>query len=335
MHTRGKAVMSDRRGCPKPRVLIIGQQESFEHILTTNIHNWGYEARIVSASTTTQENEAEGDILLFDLDKAHDTSIVTEGAQTPAKEIRAPSYPSYLVADEVRKKNRLQLPRARFTIVLSSQSVSRSTLEQIGAVALLQKPFEMSRLQHYLRVLRSLLLEGEEIQQPGNNVTGHVPRARGDEEGPGDAAGRAGSPKLRILVVDDDVTLANVIRKTLIFESRYEVVVAYNGLEALEQCLRWKPHCIVTDLIMPWMNGYQVMHCLAASSLQTTPAFVIMSALAQLEVPLNGSYLRGKMVAYVNKPFSIDHLFTAIEQVCNIDRQGGFYVGNGYPLESV
>jgi CheY-like chemotaxis protein len=86
---------------------------------------------------------------------------------------------------------------------------------------------------------------------------------------------------------------------------------------------------------MPWMNGYQVMRCLAASSLQTMPAFVIMSALAQLEVPVNRSYLRGKMVAYVNKPFSIDHLFTAIEQVCNIDRQGDFYVGNGYPLESV
>ena len=77
--------MSDRRGCPKPHVLIIGQQKSFEHILTTNIQNWGYEARIVSASTTMQETEAEGDILLFDLDKAHDISIVTEGAQMPAK----------------------------------------------------------------------------------------------------------------------------------------------------------------------------------------------------------------------------------------------------------
>jgi CheY-like chemotaxis protein len=134
------------------------------------------------------------------------------------------------------------------------------------------------------------LLEREETQQPGD--------------------------KLRILVVDDDVTIANVVRDILNFESRYEVAVAYDGLEALEQSFRWKPHCIVTDLIMPWMNGYQVIHCLAASSLQKMPSFVIMSALAQLEVPVNRSYLRGKVVAYVNKPFSIDHLLTAIEQVC-------------------
>ena len=71
------------------------------------------------------------------------------------------------------------------------------------------------------------------------------------------------------------------------------------------------------------MNGYQVMRCLAASPLQTMPtAFVIMSALAQLEVPVDRSYLRGKEVAYVNKPFSINHLLTAIEQVCDVGGQG-------------
>jgi CheY-like chemotaxis protein len=282
--------MSDRRGCPKPRVLIIGQQKSFEHILTTNIQNWGYEARIVSASTTMQGTEAEGDILLFDLDKAHDISIVTEGAQTPAKEIRAPSYPSYLIGDEVRKKNRLQLPRARFTIVLSSQSVSRSTLEQIGAVALLQKPFEMGRLQRYLRVLQRLLLEPA-ITQPLDE-------------------------KRRILVVDDDIAIANAVQQCLIFESGYEVAVAYDGLAALEQCLDWRPDCIVTDLIMPWMNGYQVMRCLNAVSLQTMPAFVIMSALNQFEVPWNRSYMRGNVVEYVDKPFNVDRLLSAIKQAC-------------------
>ena len=279
--------MSDRRGCPKPRVLIIGQQKSFEHILTTNIQNWGYEARIVSASTTMQETEAEGDILLFDLDKAHDISIVTEGAQVPAKGNKSPSY---LAGNEESKTNQLQLPRARFTIVLSSQSVSRSTLEQIGAVALLQKPFEMGRLQRYLRVLQRLVLEP--------------------------AATQPLDEKRRILVVDDDIAIANAVRQCLIFELGYEVAVAYDGLEALEQCLDWRPDCIVTDLIMPWMNGYQVMRCLDAVSLQTMPAFVIMSALNQLEVPWNRSYMRGNVVEYVEKPFNVDRLLFAIEQVC-------------------
>src|SRR6266566_9728322 len=244
----------DRQSCQefrKLRVLIVGQRDSFAHILAANIQCWGHEVMVLPSAkvmcgnsvwgTGNGASEVEGDVLLYDLDESLRISTLTRGRDMPTLNM---SLPSGFAGEDV-KSCREQLPRARLTIALSSFSVSRTTLERIGAVALLQKPFEMSHLQHYLRVLRSLLLEGEEIQQPGNNVTGHVPRARGDEEGPGDAAGRAGSPKLRILVVDDDVTLANVIRKTLIFESRYEVVVAYNGLEALEQCLRWKPHCIV------------------------------------------------------------------------------------------
>jgi len=264
-------------------VLIVGQRDSFAHILAANIQCWGHEVMVLPSAKVMC---VEGDVLLYDLDESLRISTLTRGRDMPTLNM---SLPSGFAGEDV-KSCREQLPRARLTIALSSFSVSRTTLERIGAVALLQKPFEMSRLQHYLRVLRGLLLEGEETQQPGD--------------------------KLRILVVDDNVTIANVVRDSLNFESRYEVAVAYDGLEALEQSFRWKPHCIVTDLIMPWMNGYQVIHCLAASSLQKMPSFVIMSALAQLEVPVNRSYLRGKVVAYVNKPFSIDHLLTAIEQVC-------------------
>jgi CheY-like chemotaxis protein len=264
-------------------VLIVGQRDSFAHILAANIQCWGHEVMVLPSGKVMC---VEGDVLLYDLDESLRISTLTRGRDMPTLNM---SLPSGFAGEDV-KSCREQLPRARLTIALSSFSVSRTTLECIGAVALLQKPFEMSRLQHYLRVLRGLLLEGEETQQPGD--------------------------KLRILVVDDDVTIANVVRDILNFESRYEVAVAYDGLEALEQSFRWKPHCIVTDLIMPWMNGYQVIHCLAASSLQKKPSFVIMSALAQLEVPVNRSYLRGKVMAYVNKPFSIDHLLAAIEQVC-------------------
>ncbi|MFL5590694.1 MAG: response regulator [Ktedonobacteraceae bacterium] len=276
----------DRQSCPefrKLRVLIVGQRDSFAHILAANIQCWGHEVMVLPSEKVMC---VEGDVLLYDLDESLRISTLTRGRDMPTLNM---SLPSGFAGEDV-KSCREQLPRARLTIALSSFSVSRTTLERIGAVALLQKPFEMSHLQHYLRILRRLLLEGEEAQQPGN--------------------------KLRILVVDDDVTIANVVRDSLNFESRYEVAVAYDGLEALEQSFRWKPHCIVTDLIMPWMNGYQVIHCLAASSLQRMPSFVIMSALAQLEVPVNRSYLRGKVVAYVNKPFSIDHLLTAIKQVC-------------------
>ncbi|MBV9230571.1 MAG: response regulator, partial [Chloroflexi bacterium] len=285
----------DRPACAKLRVLVAGQQNSFVHVLATNIRRWGHEVTVLPSMMALcgdsvrgvgdGASKIEGDVLLYDLDESH-ISMLMSGRDAPA---------------------------ARLTIALSSDSMSSTTLEKFGAVAMLQKPFEMGRLQHYLRVLQRLLLEQEEARQPAGDSLFAGQGSSDGQEGP---FLEESHPKIRVLVVDDDVTITNMIRNYLMLESRYEVVVAHDGLEALEQCLDWKPHCIVTDLIMPWMNGYQVMRCLSASSLQVMPSFVIMGALAQHEIPVGRSYLQGKVVAYIDKPFAIDLLLTAIEQVC-------------------
>jgi CheY-like chemotaxis protein len=273
----------DKQGRPKLHVLIRGQQDNFNHILAANVQCWGYEVTILP--TMAAQDEVEGDVLLYDLDAAFRFSAWWEGydAKTPISLVS--SFPN-----DMLQRGEEHWPRARLTIALSSHSVPRTTLEDIGAIALLQKPFEMSRLQHYLYVFQRLLLEPAQTWPCGE--------------------------KIRVLVVDDDVAVAEAIRQCLILEAGYEVAVAHDGLEALLYCLDWRPHCIVADLIMPWMNGYQVMRSLAARSQETQPAFIIMSALTPLEMPVNRPYLQGKVVVYINKPFNIDHLLATIEQVC-------------------
>jgi CheY-like chemotaxis protein len=279
------------------RVLIesahTGQQKSFNHILATNIQCWGYEAVIVPSAVNVhgrvqRQNsgrvavggvgmEVEGDVLVYDLDESFRLSTLM------AKE--SFDNPEPLPEDDMR-----------LTIALSSRSVSRMALEQIGAVALLHKPFEMGYLQRYLRVLQRLLFEEVQPQFPRH---------------------ADGNKYRRVLVVDDDVEVAHAVCQCLVDESGYEVAVAYDGLKALEQYLTWQPDCIVTDLIMPSMNGYQFMRCLAVAEQRSTypmPAFVVISALTQLEFPVNRSYLRDKVVVYVDKPFHIEHLLAAVEQ---------------------
>ena len=267
------------------RVLVIGQHNSFDQILAANIQCWGYEAEIISSTMAMLgEERIEGDVLLYDLDEAFRISMLTKGRDTP-------TLPIYLT-----KGIEQWWQRVRFTIALSSHSVSRATLEQIGAIAFLHKPFEMGRLQRYLQLLQKLLLEEPVLSN-------------------GDANPDIPEETTRILVVDDDVDIADALQQCLVEEAGYEVVVAHDGLEAVEQCLSWHPHCVVTDLIMPWMNGYQVMRCLAARPQRVLPAFVVTSALTQLEAPVSRSYLEGKTVAYVDKPFQIDYLLTTIQQV--------------------
>lgn len=272
------------------RVLIVGRQDNFSRVLATNIEHWGHEVVMLPTAVTLYGDEqdiAEGDVLLYDLDESF--RAVTMGKD-------APTVQHGLLATDFLQNCGRQWLRAQFIITLSSRSVSRTMLEEIGAVALLQKPFEMGRLQRYLDVLRRVILFYTDDEE----------KAEEDEE----------HDSIRVLVVDDDRDIAQAISQCLASEQGYEVAVAYDGLAALERCVDWQPQCIVTDLIMPWMNGYQVMRCLSVGSARMKPAFVVMSALTQLEVPVNRSYLDGKLVAYVDKPFHIDHLLHAIKQVC-------------------
>lgn len=274
------------------RVLIGSTGDSWDHfsqILAANIQQWGYEAQIVSTCAPPgkgAQREVEGDILLCDLDSSFSlSSFIAGGVSTPV------SLTSQLLANFEE-----WLTRVRLMIALSSRSVARMTLEQIGAVALLRKPFDMGRLQRYLRVLEQVLFDDVKPER----------QPQGQEGG--------GCGQVRVLVVDDHVEVAETIQQCLETEPGYEVRMAFDGLEALEHFVAWQPDCIVTDLLMPWMNGYQVMRCLAAGAAHRAPAFVVLSALNRHELPVNRAYLDGKSVVFVDKPFHIEHLLAAVEK---------------------
>lgn len=272
-------MMGQRRTC---RVVIISQQRSFENIVVKHLRHWGYEVEVLPSLTSLRGDVLRGDVVLYDLDEAFSQPNQEENTEQP------------LVAQsrvtEIFRYSQEHGPIAPFTIALSTRSVSRTTLEQLGAIAFLAKPFDMRRLERYLRILQQLLFAEE------HNLD------------------YQGKRKTRVLVVDDNEMIVDAIQQYLLDESVFEVVVARDGLEAVEQYLIWRPECIVTDLIMPWMNGYQLMRCLANSSIGVMPAFVVISALNDLEYPLFQRYREGQVVVFENKPFEIEHLLTAIEQ---------------------
>jgi len=69
-----------------------------------------------------------------------------------------------------------------------------------------------------------------------------------------------GKPKRseRVLVVDDELPITELLQMALSFEG-YEVSVATSGREALEVIRSQKPDLIVLDVMMPDLDGFQVL----------------------------------------------------------------------------
>lgn len=297
------------------RVLILGgaADSHFHGILAANIQQWGYEAVLLpcySEHDLQARQNVEGDVLLYDMDAPSQFVPVLEGSRS--------EITSYAGKDAVFAGQ--EYPQVRLLIALSSRSVSRLVLEQMGAITLLRKPFDMRYLERYLRVFQKLFYA--EVERPGESgsdlqvLSGRVRRLLAGE---GEINEDAPEQRKRILVADDRQEMTGAIRQCLTEQTNqrqhYEVREVHDGLALLEQCLSWKPHCVVTDLLMPWLNGYQAMRCLAARPSQTAPAFVVISALTQHEIPENRSYLQDKAVLYIDKPFEVENLLALIEQV--------------------
>ena len=71
--------------------------------------------------------------------------------------------------------------------------------------------------------------------------------------------------QFRILVVDDEERIINFLRSKL-KASGYEVLTANNGLEGLEQAQAQEPDLIVLDLLMPKMDGLEMLKQLRSFS---------------------------------------------------------------------
>ena len=112
--------------------------------------------------------------------------------------------------------------------------------------------------------------------------------------------------KKRVLVVDDEVLILNILRVQL-WAAGFQVSVATNGKEALESFIDTKPDIVLTDLIMPDMDGAYVLAQIREIS--SIPV-IIVSAIEPREM---GVYnLIHGADGYITKPFYTETLISKI-----------------------
>lgn len=112
-----------------------------------------------------------------------------------------------------------------------------------------------------------------------------------------------------ILIIDDETSVATLLAE-LLDEEGYSVVIAFDGSDGLARARAVRPDLILSDVMMPGLDGYALVQAIAADpDLQDTP-IVLMSA-----GPAGPKAAALPVAGFISKPFLLDHVVTLIQHL--------------------
>jgi CheY-like chemotaxis protein len=113
-----------------------------------------------------------------------------------------------------------------------------------------------------------------------------------------------------VLVVDDEFGIAEVLQAILEDEG-HRVLTAINGRAALERIAEQKPDIVLSDYMMPVMDGAALLATLSAEPMLSGIPVVLMSSLQEAAVAERCS----GYAAFIRKPFRIDHVLDVLDSL--------------------
>lgn len=113
-----------------------------------------------------------------------------------------------------------------------------------------------------------------------------------------------------VLVVDDEFGIAEVLQAILEDEG-HRVLTAINGRAALERIAEQKPDIVLSDYMMPVMDGAALLANLSAEPMLSGIPVVLMSSLQEAAVAERCS----GYAAFIRKPFRIDDVLDVLDSL--------------------
>jgi DNA-binding response OmpR family regulator len=86
----------------------------------------------------------------------------------------------------------------------------------------------------------------------------------------------------RILLVDDEADILSLYKKILEKEG-YEITTANNGLEALQKMITFKPHLVILDIMMPEIDGWEVVKKIRSEHNEKELPIVMLTVKSEIE----------------------------------------------------
>ncbi len=119
--------------------------------------------------------------------------------------------------------------------------------------------------------------------------------------------------KKKILIVEDDELMVKILVFILEKEG-YELVVLKDGLSAIEEVENINPDMVITDLILPYKSGLEVISYV--SSHLENKAIIALSSLGEEENSVNEAFMLGAD-DFIAKPFKPNELILRVKRLLN------------------
>ena len=130
---------------------------------------------------------------------------------------------------------------------------------------------------------------------------------------------------LKVLIVEDEQKLANLIRSS-IKDLFFKVITAKDGIEGLKKFNSFKPDIIISDILMPNLNGLEMCKTIKE---QSNIPIVILSAHSQKEMLLQAIDIG--ISKYFIKPFDIESFIEYLKELSSkINNEKNFILKDGF-----
>ncbi len=224
-------------------------------------------------------------------DSASFTIKVTDNGQGISPENRAKIFkPFYQVNDESRSSNEgTGLGLSIVKSVIEAHGGKIDVLSEVGAYSTFQASFPLHQKETY---------SPEEPEEKQEELT---PAAATKEE----------SSRTNLLIVDDNEEMLNFIATN--FNKEYDVILAKDGKDALQQLRKHEVGMIVCDWMMPHMDGMELCRRMRSDKNYSHIPFILLTAKTDNFSKIEG--MKGGADMYIEKPFSIEYLKACLHNI--------------------
>lgn len=130
----------------------------------------------------------------------------------------------------------------------------------------------------------------------------------------------------KILVVDDEIDIRIFLEKMLKKEG-YSVIKAQDGLEALERIAKEKPDLVILDVMMPLMDGMEVLQKIKSNPKTRNLPVVMLTVKSSDEDVIKGYQFGADY--YIAKPFDASTILAGIEMMLKKETKEEYEISEG------